>query len=367
MLCALSSPGRCRSMGRISDGHEMRENRNEAKGGDGCRSGSIYGDEHEENDDELDPFAGLFDDKQKKILEIIQHLENPDQSQDSLVDLLQTLADMDMTFEALKDTGIERHVSSLRKHSSDDVRRLVKQLVRKWREIVDEWLRLNPQEEQASSTLTADGNSPQQKISRNQVPDIAYSPNTHKESSDSDKKTCEPEGKPKPLLGMGIKFDDEVLGLWLLNTLPNSWEMFRVSLTNSAPNGVVSFEMAKGSVLNEEMRRRSQVSLEFNETTWLVDSGTSHHVTLKKEFFNSYASCDFGILRMGNGGLSQVIGIEGVCLDTSNGMKVMLKDVKNAPNVHLKFISAGRLDDKGYLNIMGESKWKLTKGSLVIA
>ncbi|KAF2318196.1 hypothetical protein GH714_002780 [Hevea brasiliensis] len=70
---------------------------------------------------------------------------------------------------------------------------------------------------------------------------------------------------------------------------------------------------------------------------------------------------------MGNGGLSQVIGIEGVCLDTGNGMKVMLKDVKNAPNVHLKFISAGRLDDKGYLNIMGESKWKLTKGSLVIA
>ncbi|KAF2318228.1 hypothetical protein GH714_003345 [Hevea brasiliensis] len=144
MLCALSSSGRCRSMGRISDGHEMRENRNEAKGGDGCPN-------------------------------------------------------MDMTFEALKDTGIGRHVSSLRKHSSDDVRRLVKQLVRKWREIVDEWLRLNPQEEQASSTLTADGNSPQQKISRNQVPDISYSPNTHKESSDSDKKTCEPEGKPKPV------------------------------------------------------------------------------------------------------------------------------------------------------------------------
>ncbi|KAF2318207.1 hypothetical protein GH714_002997 [Hevea brasiliensis] len=199
MLYALSSSGRCWSTGRISDGHETRENKHEAKGGDGCGSGSIYGDEHEENDDELDPFAGLFDDKQKKILEIRQHLENPDQSQDSLVDLLQTLADMDMTFEALKDTGIGRHVSSLRKHSSNDVRRLVKQLIRKWKEIIDEWLRLNPQEEQASSTLTADGNSPQQKISRNQVPDVAYSPHTDKGSSGSDKKTCEPEGKPKPV------------------------------------------------------------------------------------------------------------------------------------------------------------------------
>ncbi|KAF2318255.1 hypothetical protein GH714_003676 [Hevea brasiliensis] len=144
MLYALSSSGRCTSTGRISDGHEKRENRQEAKGGDGCGSWSIYGDEHEENDDELDPFAGLFDDKPKKIL------------------------------------------TSLK-------------ILWKWREIVDEWLRLNPQEEQASSTLTADGNSPQQKISQNQVPDIAYSPNTHKGSSDSDKKTCEPEGKPKPV------------------------------------------------------------------------------------------------------------------------------------------------------------------------
>ncbi|KAF2318201.1 hypothetical protein GH714_002832 [Hevea brasiliensis] len=59
---------------------------------------------------------------------------------------------------------------------------------------------------------------------------------------------------------------------------------------------------------------------------------------------------------MGNGGLSQVVGIEGVCLDTGNGMKVMLKDVKNALNVHLKFISAGRLDDKGYLNIISEGE-----------
>ena len=26
------------------------------------------------------------------------------------------------------------------------------------------------------------------------------------------------------LSGMGVKFDDEIQGLWLLNTLPDSWE-----------------------------------------------------------------------------------------------------------------------------------------------
>lgn len=59
------------------------------------------------------------------------------------------------------------------------------------------------------------------------------------------------QGLLDQLSGMGIKFDDEVLGLWLLNTLLDSWETFRVSITNSASDGVVSLQSVKGSVLNE--------------------------------------------------------------------------------------------------------------------
>jgi len=50
---------------------------------------------------------------------------------------------------------------------------------------------------------------------------------------------------------MGIKFDDEMLRLWILNTLPDSWETFWVSITNSSPGGVVSLENVKSSVLNK--------------------------------------------------------------------------------------------------------------------
>ncbi|OAY36027.1 probable mediator of RNA polymerase II transcription subunit 26c [Manihot esculenta] len=209
MLYSTCSSGRCRNcdfdVGRISNEHEMKENSIAVKVGGGGGSGSpsttprsIHGDE--EDDDELDPYAGLFDDEQKKILEIKQHLEDPDQSEDSLVDLLQSLADMDITFKALKETDIGRHVNRLRKNSSNDVRRLVKQLVRKWKEIVDDWVRLNPQGEHASSALMADGDSPQQKIPQNyhhQVPDFAYSPNPQNGSSGSDKNNSEPERKPK--------------------------------------------------------------------------------------------------------------------------------------------------------------------------
>ena len=46
--------------------------------------------------------------------------------------------------------------------------------------------------------------------------------------------------------------------LWLLNTLPDSWETIRVSLTNSATGGKVTMEYAKSGVLNEDVRRKSQ-------------------------------------------------------------------------------------------------------------
>ena len=62
------------------------------------------------------------------------------------------------------------------------------------------------------------------------------------------------------LSAMGIKFDDEIQGLLLLGSLPDSWETFRTSLSNSAPDGVISMDSAKSSVLNEGMRRKTQGS-----------------------------------------------------------------------------------------------------------
>ncbi|XP_052110925.1 probable mediator of RNA polymerase II transcription subunit 26c isoform X1 [Arachis duranensis] len=66
---------------------------------------------------------------------------------------------------SLQETDIGRHVNQLRKHSSNGVRRLVKLLVRKWKEIVDEWVRLN--QSGGTASLMADGDSPQLKITQN--------------------------------------------------------------------------------------------------------------------------------------------------------------------------------------------------------
>lgn len=68
---------------------------------------------------------------------------------------------------------------------------------------------------------------------------------------------------------MGIKFDDEIQALWLLGTLPDSWEMFRTSLSNFTPDGTVIMDLAKSSILNEDMRRKTQGSC-FSHSNALV-------------------------------------------------------------------------------------------------
>ena len=264
------------------------------------------------------------------------------------------------------------------------------------------------------------------------------------------------------MLGMGVKLDDEIIGLWLLATLPDSWETFRVSLINSAPNGVMTVELAKNGVLNEEVRRKTQgsssqsevlltenrgrsksksekgrdksrsksrsryknlechhcgkmghikkycykwkrenkgggdkqekkdqdntnrvatttcddllvtydenvINLACDETSWVIDTGASLHVTSRKELFTSYTSGDFGVLKMGNDGLVQVVGMGDVCLETNNGTTLTLKNVRHAPDIRLNLISAGKLDDEGFCNTFSEGQWKLTRGSLIVA
>ncbi|KAK4774018.1 hypothetical protein SAY87_029037 [Trapa incisa] len=158
----------------------------------------------DDDDNKIDPLGGMFDDEQRRILEIKGHLEDPDQSEDSIVELLQSLADMDITFQALKETDIGRHVNHFRKHQSNDVRRLVKHLVRKWKQIVDEWVNVNQPGEIASSTLLGgDGDSPQLKIPQNgyhKVPDFTTSPNPQTGSSGSERNISEAEPKTKNLI-----------------------------------------------------------------------------------------------------------------------------------------------------------------------
>ena len=57
---------------------------------------------------------------------------------------------------------------------------------------------------------------------------------------------------------MKINLDDEVQALLLLSSLPDSWNMLVVSLSNSVLDGKLAPDMVKNSMLNEEARRKEK-------------------------------------------------------------------------------------------------------------
>ena len=109
------------------------------------------------------------------------------------------------------------------------------------------------------------------------------------------------------------------------------------------------------------------VNITTQDTYWVIDSGASFHVTSRRDFFTSYTDGDYGQVRMGNDHVSKIVGMGEICLETNTNCRLVLKDVRHVPDMRLNLISTGVLDDEGYKNEFYGGKWKLSKGSLVLA
>jgi len=100
-----------------------------------------------------------------------------------------------------------------------------------------------------------------------------------------------------------------------------------------------------------------------SSTSWVIDSGASFHTTYKRDLVTSYTFGDFSCVKMAHGGVARCIGVGQVCLEMSNGSRLVLKHV---PDVPLNLLSVGKLCDENYNSSFASDSWKLTKGSMVV-
>ena len=56
-----------------------------------------------------------------------------------------------------------------------------------------------------------------------------------------------------------------------------------------------------------------------------------------------------------------------MCIETNVGSTMMLKDVQHVPDLRMNVFSTLAMDRVGYCNYLGNGRWKLTKGPLVVA
>jgi hypothetical protein len=88
-----------------------------------------------------------------------------------------------------------------------------------------------------------------------------------------------------------------------------------------------------------------------------VDSGVSFHITSHKEYFTSYTSGVTGSVRMGNSGLSAIVGKGTICIETNTGCRLVLDDVRHVPDIRLNLLSVGKLDNIRHGSYFGNAKW----------
>ncbi|GJS04087.1 putative RNA-directed DNA polymerase [Tanacetum coccineum] len=186
------------------------------------------------------------------------------------------------------------------------------------------------------------------------------------------------------LASMGIMFEDEIQGLWLLGSILNE-EMRRKSQGSSLHSNVLVIERQGRSKSrgpsNKGNHRSSSSKGKFGDVECYHCYKKGHTMKFyrqlkkenKKKNYNNQKNKhkkdddgDFGVVRMGNTGLSRIAGIGDICLKFDTGMELVLHNVKHVPDIRLNIISTGLLDEDGYHNSSGNGLWKVTLGSLIV-
>ena len=83
---------------------------------------------------------------------------------------------------------------------------------------------------------------------------------------------------------------------------------------------------------------QASTNLASEECTWVIDSGVSFHITPSRECFSTYITGNHGSIMMGNNEECKIVGVGNVCLTTSTGCRLILKDVRHTLDIRLNLI-----------------------------
>ncbi|WVZ03005.1 hypothetical protein V8G54_023811 [Vigna mungo] len=242
----------------------------------------------------------------------------------------------------------------------------------------------------------------------------------YKEGTPVSNHLSEFEGRYDQLAGVGINFDDDLLGLFLLNFLPNSWETFWVSMISVTTNDDISLQMENSGALNEEMRRKTHGTSSHSEgksqkkeqnsgrdksksKSWSRYKNVECHYCHKTEHIKKNCFLWKKERKDKKGKQKERDNDDGERVTTNTcGDLVCLRDydtinlvfdesmwiIDSGDTLHVTsrkefftsytpsdfgILKMGNdvvskvLDDDGYDNHFGSRKWKLTKGNLIMA
>ncbi|RVW71312.1 Retrovirus-related Pol polyprotein from transposon TNT 1-94 [Vitis vinifera] len=82
----------------------------------------------------------------------------------------------------------------------------------------------------------------------------------------------------------------------------------------------------------------------FDETSWVIDSGATTHATFCRDFYTSYTPGDFGVVKMGNNNVANVVGIDKTTTDLNEVEKA--KSDSSDKLIDLEIIPPTSMEDQ---------------------
>lgn len=75
--------------------------------------------------------------------------------------------------------------------------------------------------------------------------------------------------------------------------------------------------------------KKNYINLTKQEYEWVINYATSFHVTPYYDYLTSYTTEDFGNVKIGNQGVSNIVGIGEIWYKTNIGCKLNLKIIRH--------------------------------------
>ncbi|GJZ41047.1 retrovirus-related pol polyprotein from transposon TNT 1-94 [Tanacetum coccineum] len=208
------------------------------------------------------------------------------------------------------------------------------------------------------------------------------------------------------LANIDVDIDDEDLALMLLTSLPSSYDNFvetllygRESLTlEDVLSSLNSWELKKRTYAKDDSdglykdcpKRNKKKSTDFVKKNagqgsgmhsegydnddllmavsedrfleWIMDSGGSYHMTLRRDFLFDFKEFNGGTVLLSDNRACAIKGTGKVRVQMKDGSSFMLENVRYIPELKRNLISVGTLDQEAYTMKLHNGRVKVIKG-----
>ena len=107
-----------------------------------------------------------------------------------------------------------------------------------------------------------------------------------------------------------------------------------------------------------------QIIVGFDE--WILDTGCTYHMCPRKEWFLKFEEVDGGVVNMGSGDVSYIIGMGSFQFKNHDGSIRVLIDVQYVLKLKINLISLGALISKGLVVAFRDGVLNVISGALLV-